>query len=208
MRTLLLMAGALAVAEVVDRTAVIVDRDVITTSAIDEQLRISAFLDSKPLDLTPANRRRMAERMVEQVLIRREMRASHYAMPAVEEADKWMAQLEKERADFAQQRAAYGVSQKALRTNLLLQLASLRFIELRFRPGTSVTDGEIEIQYRDEYVPEWQKKNPGGTAPELDEVREEIEAGLVQKRVDQALDQWLGQARGQAKVEFLPEAFQ
>ena len=70
--------------------------------------------------------------------------------------------------------------------------AKLRFVELRFRPGSSVTDGEVELFYRDHFVPEFVRANPAGKMPpELEEVRDQIEASLLEQCVDQVMEQWL-----------------
>ena len=68
-------------AEIIDRIAVSVGKSVITTSDIDRQIRVSAFLDGVKPDLSPANRSAIADRMVEQKLIRRELETSRFPVP-------------------------------------------------------------------------------------------------------------------------------
>jgi len=199
-----------ALAEVIDRVAASVDKQVITQSAIEEQIRITAFLNQEPLRLDAISRRRMAERIVEQRLIRHEMEISRYPTPDPKQADPLFEQIRKRAGtpeEFRKQLDRYRITETDLRRNLLLQLASLRFIELRFRPGSSVSDGEIELYYREQFVPEWEKKH-ATPPPDLDAAWERIEAELLQQRVDQALDQWLKQARAVARVRYFEEAFQ
>jgi len=60
-------------------------------SQLLEELRVTAFLNGEKPDLSPANRRRTAMRMVEQSLFRREMEFAHFAEPEgaqIEEALK------------------------------------------------------------------------------------------------------------------------
>jgi hypothetical protein len=212
MRTLWLALAALASAEIVDRIAVAVDRLVITASAIEEQIRVAAFLNQTPTDLSPAGRRRMAERMIEQALLRREMRISRFNEPAEAEADPVLRQLRQSRAgtpeEFSQLLDRFRIGEDALRRNLLWQLAVLRFTDVRFRPGSAVSEGEIEIHYREVYVPEWRSLKGQQAPPDLEEVRDRIEETLLGLKVEQALDEWLKDARAQAKVRYFEEAFQ
>ena len=192
----------LSTGAIVDRVAVKVGKLVITTSAIEEQERIASYLNGEAVDLSAANRRRTAERLIEQLLIRREMEISRYPMPSEKDVEPMVADALKARGDPAKA----GISEAALRRSLSLQVATLRFIELRFRPGSSVGDGEAELYYRDEFVPEWEKTGKSAP-PELDDVRDKIEAIVLQRKVNQALDQWLKDARTLTRIQYFEEAF-
>lgn len=206
------LAAAVLHGEVIDRIAVSVDRQVITASAIDERLRVAAFLNQAKVDLSAQARRRMAERLIEQALVRREMELSRYAQPKADEVSEHIAriraQLKVTDEEFRRRLADYRLTEETLRENLQVQLATVRFIDLRFRPGTAVSDGEIDLYYRETFVPEWQQANPGKTVPELDEVRENVEQVLLSQRANQSLDEWLKQARAGARVSYLDEVFQ
>ena len=192
--------------EVIDCVAVAVGRDVITRSEIVEQALITAFLNQEPADLSPVALRRTAERLVDVELIRREMRVANYAPPGQRGVDAWLERIRRQRNTtpeaFNQQLAAGGIDEAALRRNLALQLQTLRFVELRFRPGSSVSEGEVELYYRDTFRPEFEKSNPGKAAPELDDARERIEADLLQQRVDQAMEAWLKDARTRVRISY------
>ncbi len=207
MRALILVAAMAA--GLLDRTAVVVDRHVITASEVDEQLRVTAFLNREPLDTSPANRRRTAERLVEQSLLRKEMTLTGYQAPAPAEAAPLLKQLRASRPDFAQDLQTYRIDEASLERSLLWQLTTIRFIELRFRPGSAVTDSEVAIYYRENYLPDWQRSHPAaGLPPELDDVRESIEGQLLEQKAEQALDLWMRQARVQARVRFVDAAFE
>jgi hypothetical protein len=197
--------------EVIDCIAAAVGRAVITRSAIEEQARITAFLNREPANIPPAALRRTTERLIDVALIRREMEISRYAPVDAKEVDKLLAGLRAGRAavkpeDFARALEDYRVDEAALRRYLGLQTQTLRFVELRFRPGSSVTDGEVELFYRDHFVPEFTRSSPGRAAPELEEVREKIEASLLEQRVDQSMEQWLKEARLQTRVTLFEES--
>src|SRR5437899_3021245 len=56
----------------IDRIAVSVGNQVITESELITDLRVTAFLDRRPVDLSSAAKRKSADRLVDQVLILKE----------------------------------------------------------------------------------------------------------------------------------------
>ena len=65
-------------AEVIDRIAVTLDNQVITQSEILREMRLTAFLNGDPLDLSGESRKKAAGRLIEQKLIRKEIEAPQY----------------------------------------------------------------------------------------------------------------------------------
>ena len=208
---LALLAAVAAHGEIIDRVAVTVDRVVITESDLITHLRVAAFLNGAPAEITPEAKRQAAEQMVEQVLVRREMELSRYPAPSPEDVepllDDVLRQRGLDRRKLQEALAAYRLTEQDLRESLLLQLTLLRFIEYRFRPGVAVPDEEIEDYYRNEFLPEWEQRNDA-PPPALEDVRDDIEEVLIERHVDKALDQWLEQAKNQANIEYRREAFQ
>jgi hypothetical protein len=92
-----LLAALAAQAEPLDRIAVTLGSQVITESALILDLRVSAFLDQAPVDVSPAAKRRSAERLADQFLILREATESHLALPTAANA---IPLLTKIRAQF------------------------------------------------------------------------------------------------------------
>src|SRR5438552_3737877 len=74
-------------AAVVDRVAVVIGKTVLTESEVQREVRLTAFLNKQPLDLSAAQRRAAAERLVDQELIRSEMKVSNFAEAPAAEAD-------------------------------------------------------------------------------------------------------------------------
>src|ERR1035441_10121619 len=77
-----------APAEIIDRIAVSVGNRVITESDLHREIRGAAFLDGVKPDFSPAGQLATAQRMVEQVLIRRELEISRYPVPSAAEGDR------------------------------------------------------------------------------------------------------------------------
>ena len=193
------LCAVASAAEVVDCIAATVGKSVIARSAVQEQARITAYLNRQPLDLSEANLHRTAERLVDVTLLRREMELSHFAPAGAAAVEKLLAKLRDHPLE------AYGIDDAALRRYLAVQTQTLRFVELRFRSGSSVTDPEIESYYRETYVPEFLRTSPGKAPPELEDARDRIETMLVERRVDQAMEQWLKEARAQIRVTYFPD---
>src|SRR5215470_13243834 len=81
---------------VVDRIAVIVGKHAIKASDISRDLRLTEFLNREPLDLSAAARRKSAERLIDQQLIRTEIASGHYTRATDAEADALWKQILRE----------------------------------------------------------------------------------------------------------------
>lgn len=178
-----------AMAGIVDRVAVVVGGTVITESEVLDDLRLTEFLNNQPLDLSPAQRRAAAERLVDQQLIRKEMEIGRYAAPSATEADAMLRSLRQQRfssdAEFRAALERYGITGNQLQRHLLWQLTVMRFTDSRFR---SVTPEEPE--------PSANRADPNASA------------SVAGADVDQQLNAWLKEARGGTKIVFKEEAFQ
>jgi len=196
-------------AEVIDAIAVSVGNRVITAQDLDREIRITALENNDQPDFSPANKRTVAGRMVDQVLIRNELEASHYPPPTPAEIDASLAE-EKARygsaAAYRQALAKYGVTEEELKARLTWQLTLVRFIDVRFRPGIQIGDDQIR-QYFDEHVrPELVKEHPQKT-PSLDAYRTAIAQKLESQAADQQVEQWLKEARRRTHIVYHDEAF-
>jgi hypothetical protein len=200
---LLWLAGGLT-AEVIDRIAVTVGNQVITASDLDREVRVNAFLDRVKPDFTPEGKRRTADRMVEQRLVRRELDLSRYPAPEASEVEPVVKELKDDHyptpAAYAAALVEYGIGDREVREHILWQLTLLRFIEVRFRPAISISEEAIQEHFNKEVVP---------TSPQakLDDVREEIVDTLTERQMDRDLDLWIREARKRVGVEFRDAVF-
>jgi hypothetical protein len=202
--------AALTGADVIDRIAVVVGDQVITEHEIMLELRTVALLNDKPLDFSSAARREVAERLVEQALIRREMEVSRYGPPSVADTARVFDETKKQRFKTDQEYEAslgkYGVSEDEIRRHIQWQLMTLRFIDFRFRTGIQVPLEELRRYYENQFSADWRQKNTGPVPP-FEEVRDDIERIIAEQSVDQALERWLGQQRTQTPIRYQQEAF-
>ncbi len=205
----LIALAALAAGETLDRVAVQVGAQVITASAVRRHLRLEAFMQNREPDLSPEARRKAAERLIDQALVRRELELNRYTPPTAGEVEASVEQIRKARNEeagaFARSLERYGFSAEELRAEVFYEIALLRFVDFRFSPGVEVSDAEIQETYEKEVVPE--AKRRGVEPPRLDEQRESIVKLLSYRKTTAALEQWLGQARQQVKIRYFEEAF-
>ena len=207
-RTLLVclpLWGSALFSDVIDRIAISVGNQVITESQIDEEVRVTAFLNNVKLDVSEELKKGAARRLVDQALIKREMDLSRYPVPALSDAD---AALNDSKAHFADEAAfegalhAYGIAETQLKEHLWWQLTVLRFVDYRFRPGIQIQDSEIQAYYQQQLA-KWHEQ--GVQPPSLNDERSQIEEDLTQQQIDDNLDRWLEQARTQVPIRYLDE---
>lgn len=215
MRTLVTAAfvvgcfAAAAPAEIIDRIAVTVDKDVITESELRLALRITALLNGEELQFNAEAKRAAAERLIDQLLLRREMRVTRYPEPAPEEVAGQLEAVKKTFESGGGYRTAlgrYGVTEAELTGALQRQAAVLHFVDLRFAPEVQVLEPElIEYFYR-VCVPKFRESGVEGNIG-FDEYRNDCEQIMVSERVDQRVETWLKDARGRARIRYQEDAF-
>ena len=206
---LVFLVSPLLFAEILDRIAITVANQVITESQIDDEIRVTAFLNREKLDLTAAAKKKVAARLVQQTLIRREMDLSRYPLPELADAGESLGTIKAtypSETDFQNALEIYGITADDLTRRLWWQLTLLRFIDYRFRPGIQISPADVQAYYRQQ-VSEWRQKgtNP---IPTLEESRDQIEEILTQQRIDQALDQWIQDTRKQVTINYLDPGLQ
>jgi hypothetical protein len=186
-RAILFLMCGLAVAGIVDRVAVVIDNKVITESEVQDEVRLTEFLNNQSLDLSAAARKTAAERLVDQTLIHNEMQAAGYAAPSPTETDTLLRNFRQQRypttAAYQAALTRYGITEDQLKKHLAWEVAALRFTDLRFgsmpnAPATQSADRSAD------------RAAPGESS------------------VDQQMEAWLKHARTNSKIVFKAEAFQ
>jgi hypothetical protein len=204
-----LMAILPAGAAILDRIAVSVGNRVITATDLDREIRITAFLNNAKPDFSAANKRKTADRMVDQTLVRAEIEVSRYLLPTAVEVDAALKELKSRYPDEAAYRnalAEYGISEGDLKTMLLWQLTLVRFIDVRFRPGIQIADADILNYFNEHMRPTLEQSHPGKSVS-LDGYREGIEQTLTGEAANQQVEQWLKDARGRTRIDYHEEVF-
>ena len=128
-------------AEVLDRIAVTVDKQVIAESDLIRYLRVAAFLDRKPADLSGEAKRSAAAALVDRYLILEEAQDSHFVLPSADDAQALVQQVKAQYPSEAAYQAAlreYRIGEQDLANHLLAGARALRFSDLRFRPEVQI----------------------------------------------------------------------
>ena len=115
-------------AAIVDRMAVIVGQQTITQLQLDEEIRVTALLNKRPV-----------------------ARQSRYPLPSEQDVNQYVEQIRTQnggQAGLAKALATHDLTESSLRQHLESQLVALRFIEYRFQPDAAVSDEDIEAAYR------------------------------------------------------------
>lgn len=192
--------------EVTDRLLVLVNRDVITESDVRWALALDP--EVQPLDLSAENRRAMLERLIDQRLLLQEAEKLPRNEPTEEEITE---HLNKEiiakfggNEKFVERMKKVGLEQAMLREIVRRRLEILKYVDFRFRSFIFIKPEDIEAYYRNTIIPEAARKGLG--APELeDKLRSNIEARLINDRVNVELDRFFDETRAQAQITRLAE---
>jgi len=144
-----------------------VGKRVIKSSDIGRDLRVTTFLNREQLSFNADARRKAADRLIEQTILRGEITSGGYRGASEDDADAMLDKLRQERFAGSDTRlrtavARYGLTEEELRAQLLWQLTVLRFIDERFRNGVIVTDQDVRSYY-DQHLADL-KREYGGTA--------------------------------------------
>jgi hypothetical protein len=195
-------------AVVIDRIAAIVEKHAIKDSDIDRDLRVTDFLNRAPLDFEAAARRKSAQRLIDQSIIRDSVATGDYDRASDADANGMLAQIRGDRYGGSEARlradlAKYSVTEDELREALLWQLTVLRFIEERFRPGVLVTDQDVKTYY-DQHLADLKKQHPRDSS--LAALEAAIRTLLQNQEVEKQFDAWLDDARKNVRIEYREEA--
>jgi hypothetical protein len=186
MAGLVIVFALIGQAAVIDRVALVVGKTVFTQSEVDDEARLSQLEAGKPLDLSVAQRRQAAERLVDQELLREEMSATQFQTPA-SDADALVRNFRQRHfpslAQYHSALARYGVTEDALKQRLVWEVSLLRFTDQRFK--TFAEPADTQTANRAEGAPP--------ATPDT---------------VDQLMDAWLKQQRTDTRIVFKQEAFQ
>lgn len=200
------LVGSMARSEVIDRIAVTVAKQVISEGDLILDLRVSAFLDQKPVDLSGPEKRKAADRIVDQLLILQEMTFSRIKIDPTEDAANMLAQVKLQYgAGYPDALRRYRITEAEVADHLIAGLRALRFTDLRFRPEIDITEDELHDAYK-KLTEESQKKGTANIAT-FEASHDDLERLVAAQRLTQALDRWLGAQRTQTEILYREQVF-
>lgn len=201
--SLILITPLLAQAQLLDQIAVVVDKSIVKDSAIRRDIRLTQFLDNEPLRIDLAEKRKAAGRLIDQTLLREEIRIGGYPEATEQAVNSAIASLETTRfhSEAALQTSLkkYDLDEAELRDQLRWQLTVLHFIDSRFHTAASVPDSAVDTYYQ-EHLSALKKSSPKASEEDL---RLQARTILEGENVNRLLDSWLQERRKGAKISFL-----
>jgi peptidyl-prolyl cis-trans isomerase SurA len=193
-------------AEVVDRIVAIVNGHIILQSDWDEGLSYEALLTNRRLaNFTDDERRAILDRLIDQELLRQQMKSSDFPHATDAEVD---ARVSEARKLYPQATSAdawhailaqYHLTEKDLVAHVREQIDLMRLVDARLRPAVQIDSKSIEAYYRDQFVP--LLKQQGSREVPLADVSAKIREVLTEKKVNELLLSWLQTLHAEGRVQ-------
>jgi peptidyl-prolyl cis-trans isomerase SurA len=191
--------------QVIDRIVATVNGNIILQSDWDDAVRYEAFTAGRALQQVTSQQRKAAlDRLIDQELLREQMRASDFPHATAQDVDKRIADIRRQYpgADTPQAwqtaLARYGLTEAGLRKRIALHLDLLRLVDVRLRPSVQIDSKSIESYYNQELLP--QIRQSGAKELPLAEVTSRIKELLTQKKMNQLLTAWLQNLRAGSRI--------
>jgi SurA N-terminal domain len=191
--------------DVLDRIVATVNNHIILQSEWQDEIRYEAFVDGRSLDQVQAGNRKAAlDHLIDQQLLREQMRSSGFPHASGEEVEKSIQQIRKQYATpenesgwlAALQR--YGLTEKELKKRVTLQVDLMGLVDSRLRPNVVIDSKSIESYYNQELLP--QLRQSGAEQVPLAEVTPKIKELLTQQKMNQMLVAWLQDLRSESRI--------
>jgi hypothetical protein len=197
------LAASTFAGQIVDRVVTSVNGHVVLQSDWEQEVAFEALSDGRdPSSFTTAERKAALDRLVDQELLREQVRPSLPAPPDQVAArvaevrklqpdcstdDKWHATLRR-----------YGLTQSALEKRLSDEIQLMRLVEDRLRPSIQIDEHAVESYYHDQLLPEMKKA--GSRATPLTDVFARIKTLLAEKKMNELLTGWLASLRSGSHI--------
>jgi hypothetical protein len=182
---------------VVDRIVARIEDDIILQSQVREAGAFQKLIEGH----AETDDRLLAE-LIEQWVVENEATASHFPQPAQQEVDRELSRLTAQFGGpeaFAAKLREQELSAAQVRQILVRQIYVERYLDSKFRPSVQIESISIATYYRNELVPELQKKNQ--PVPRLNEVDEQIRELLTQRAITDLAAKWLDETKSHLKIE-------
>lgn len=199
-------AASVARGETLDRIAVTVGQHVISEQDVLQDIRVSAFIDTRQPAISAEQKRKAADRLIDQYLVLQDAALTRTPMPSAADVTAMLAPIKARYGSDQEYRSALAqarVTDAELTDHLLAGLRMLRYTDLRFRPEVEISEDALHAYY-DKLT-----ASAGTTSnrPTFEASRNDIEKLLTEQQTMQALDRWLSAARGETAIVFREAAF-
>ncbi len=189
--------------QVVDRVVTKVNGHVVLQSDWEQEVAFEALSDARdPDSFTTAERKAALDRLIDQELLREQVRPTQPA-PA-EQVSARVAEVRKLHPSAVNDAGwhailqRYGLTESAVERHLGEQIQIMRLVEDRLRPSIQIDQRAVESYYQDQLLPEL--KRAGNRATPLTEVFGRIKDLLAEKKMNELLTGWLASLRSGSHI--------
>jgi hypothetical protein len=196
--------------EIIDRIVASVNGRIILQSDWDDAVRYETFIDKRDLTgVSAADRKATLDRLIDQELLREQMRSSDFARGTDEQdVNLRMAQIRaqyaaKSEAQWNEALAEHHIEEEELKRRVAMQIDMLRLVDDRLRPTIQIDPKSIESYYQQSLLP--QLRNSGAVDVPLSDVTPKIKELLTQQKLDQLLTSWLQNLRATSQIRTQPD---
>ncbi|HEY8670914.1 MAG TPA: SurA N-terminal domain-containing protein [Terriglobales bacterium] len=203
--TLTIMALAAHAGEVVDRIVATVNGEIILQSDWEDAVQYEAFVAKRPLGrISFADREAALDHLIDQELLREQMRAPDSLQPAEQEVENQIKEIRKQYTDIHTDAewtallASHRLTESELRRRATLQLELTRLVDIHLRPEANISSKSIESYYRQELLPQLHQSSD--TAVPLADVSPKIREVLTQQKISELLVAWLQDLRAASDI--------
>ena len=203
---LLSVAIGLHAGELLDQIVATVNSHVILQSDWDDEIRFEAFMSGRrPEDITVEQRKAALDRLIDQDLLRDQMRMTDLKPAGSDAIKKQIENLKSEQIrehpaqSWATTLSQYQLTEKVLEDHVAAEMEQFQLLDLRFRSSIQVSSADIEKYYREQIIP----KLPASDPMSLNDAAPKIKEILIQEKINQLLNSWLETLRSQAQIRVL-----
>jgi hypothetical protein len=189
--------------QIVDRVVSNVNGHVVLQSDWEQEVAVEAFSNARdPDSFTSAERKAALDRLIDQELLREQVRPSQPA-PAEQVAAR-VAEVRKLYTDCATDEGwraklrRYGLTQSSLEKRLGDQIQLMKLVEDRLRPSIQIDQRAVETYYNDQLLPDM--KRAGSRTTPLPEVFGRIKDLLAERKMNELLSGWLASLRSGSHI--------
>ena len=197
------LAASLHAGSVVDRVVTNVNGHVVLQSDWEEEIAFEAFVNGRsPDSFTSAERKAALDRLIDQELLREQVRPSQPAPP--DQVAARVAEVRKAQPDLTTDQGwhaalqRYGLTQRELEKRLSDEIQLMRLVEDRLRPSIQIDQKAVETYYHDRLLPDLQRA--GSTAKPLTEMYGKIKTLLAEQKMNELLTSWLASLRSGSHI--------
>jgi len=189
--------------QVVDRVVTNVNGHVVLQSDWEQEVAFEAFANGRdPDSFTSAERKAALDRLIDQELLREQVRPSQ--PPPADQVAARVAEVRKLNPECTTDESwraklqRYGLTESALEKRLGNEIQVMKLVEDRLRPSIQIDQKAVESYYNEQLLP--QLKKAGDHAKPLTEYFSRIKDLLAEKKMNELLSGWLANLRSGSHI--------